>query len=245
MKTLIYYFYVHKTGWNPLYNLHFFFLSRYRERFDSQNFILAIDEDTPKENVERVKKAILEIFPSAQITYYPNDPELRESNYFYNEIASNLTQLPDQWYFFAHNKGVDTWYASPELCRGWISGMYFMNLNYMDEIEKQLSYPEMCVIGTFLIRNVKAWKWLRYNWHFSGTFWWFNPRHIYKVMIKHNTSIPENSRYFTEGVWGTTIPDNERYRQPALGMYEANWRYCFQWMTPKMRLDLENLSHQN
>lgn len=61
-------------------------------------------------------------------------------------------------------------------------------------------------------------------------------------MHKYNTEIPENSRYFTEGLFGTVIPDNEKYRQPALGMYEANWRYGHTWMTEKMKIDLVNLS---
>jgi len=163
MKTLIYYFYVHPTGWNDLYDFHIYNLKAYKEVFDKQIFIISHDPDTLTIHIDNVRKAIHSVFPDAEIRNYANDKDLRESKWFYNEIATKLSQLPDQWYFFAHNKGVDTWYTPVDNCKRWIMGMYFMNLNYMDKIEEQMDQYETCVIGTYLIRNVKAWPWLRYN----------------------------------------------------------------------------------
>ena len=240
-KKLIYYWYVHKTGWNALYDLHIHFLKRYKERFDEQLFIISVDQDTRKDYIVNVINAIKNIFTDAEIIEYQNDPVLRESKYFYNEIATKLNELGDRWIFFAHNKGIDTWYAKPEILKGWIEGMYFMNLNYIDLIEEQMSHNTTCVIGTYLITCLKAWPWLRYNWHFSGTYWWFNPKRISKLMYEKGTYLPSNnSRYFTEGCWGTCIPDNDKYRKPALGMYEANWRYGYSWMPEYMKIDLFN-----
>jgi hypothetical protein len=236
---LIFYWYVHKTGWNKVYNIHLKMLNAYSNRFDEKEFIIATDPDTPQENIDAVKNAIIEIIPDAIFTSYPNDKNLRESNYFYNEIAKKLDQMEDKWYFFAHNKGVDSWYAPGELCGFWITGMYFMNLHYIDKIKEQMDSTQACVIGTYLIRNLKAWVWLKYNWHFSGTFWWFNPKRITDALKELHTSIPyKNDRYFTESVWGTCFPDTEKYRLPALGMYNANWRQSVNWMTKEMKDDL-------
>ena len=236
---LIFYWYVHNQPWNPLYDIHIKLLYEYRDRFNEKEFIIATDPYTEKKYIDAVIDKIKKIMPDATFTYYENDKNLRESKYFYNEIATKLDQMEDKWYFFAHNKGVDSWYAPGDFCKLWIIGMYFMNLNYPDKIEEQMKSPNTCVIGTYLIRNVKAWAWLRYNWHFSGTFWWFNPKRICKVMYEKGTAIPsKNDRYFTESCWGTCIPDNEKYRRPALDMYEANWRQAFNWMPDDMRMDV-------
>lgn len=171
------------------------------------------------------------IFPEATFVFYDNDKQLRESKYFYNEIATKLDSMEDRWYFFAHNKGVDTWYAPGDMCKMWIIGMYYMNLNYPDKIKEDMDKPQTCVIGTYLIRNLRAWPWLKFKWHFSGTYWWFNPKRITNVMKELNTSIPpRNDRYFTEGCWGTCLPDDDLYRRPALGKYNAEWRRRFDWM---------------
>lgn len=234
-KTLLYYWYVHPTGWNEIYNFHIKNLKIYKDVFDNEIFIISRDDDTKQEYIDNVKNHIIEIFPNVEFREYKNDKELRESFWFYNEIALKLKDLPDAWYFFAHNKGVDTWYTSKELCYKWIAGMYFMNLHNVDGVESHMSLEDTCVIGTYLIRNVKAWSFLKYNWHFSGTYWWFNPHRVYDVMIKNNNSIPINNRYFTEGFFGSVIPDEERYRRPALMRYDANWRYGFAWMNKEMQ----------
>ncbi len=235
-KELIYYFYVHKTGWNDLYNIHFYYLEKYKDRFDAQTFIIATDNDTPAEHIHNVERAIINIFPSAKIIYYPNDKELRESNYFYNEIALKLDDFDDKWYFFSHNKGVDTYYTTKEVCEFWIEAMYFMNLNYMNDIEKQMN-GDTAVIGTFLIRNLKAWSWLKYNWHFSGTYWWFRPHKVNAIIKENKSSFPANSRYFTEGFFGSVIPDDHRYVKPSLDIYNANYRQKTNWMSRHIRKD--------
>ena len=231
---LIFYWYVHNKPWNPLYDIHTRMLKEYKDRFTEQEFIIATDPDTQQEYIDNVKARLNEIFPDAVFTPYGNDKQLRESLYFYNEIATKLDSLEDRWYFFAHNKGVDTWYAPGDICKMWIIGMYYMNLNYPDRIQEQMESPDTCVIGTYLIRNQRAWPWLTYQWHFSGTYWWLNPKRIASVMRERNTAIPpRNDRYFTEGCWGTCLPDEEKYRKPALGNYSAHWKNNFNWMNPE------------
>lgn len=228
---LIFYWYVHNKPWNYIYDIHTRMLNEYKDKFSEQEFIIATDSDTKQEYIDTVISRITEIFPEAKFTFYSNDKQLRESKYFYNEIATKLNQMEDRWYFFGHNKGVDTFYAPGDMCKMWIIGMYYMNLNYPEKISEQMKMPHTCVIGTYLIRNLKAWPWLRFKWHFSGTFWWFNPKRISDVMKEQNTSIlPRNDRYFTEGCWGTCLPDSELYRKPALDNYNAAWRSKFNWM---------------
>jgi hypothetical protein len=234
-KTLIYYWYVHSTGWQDLYDLHISNLKIYKDVFDKEIFIISRDDDTNPEYVSAVIDKLRSIFPDAEFKAYKNDKTLRESCYFYNEIATKLQDYPDEWYFFAHNKGVDTYYTSKENCKDWICGMYFMNLNFMDSIETNMNLKDTCVIGTYLIRGVKQWSFLKYNWHFSGTFWWFNPSRVYKVMKENNNEIPSNNRYFTEGFFGSVIPDDEKYRRPSLMVYYANWRKGITWMPERLK----------
>ena len=91
---------------------------------------------------------------------------------------------------------------------------------------------DTCVIGIYLIANrrPKNMSWLTYNYHFSGTYWWFNPKRICDVMKTYNSKIPNNDRYFTESLWGTIIPNDYRYIKPALDMYQARWKHGFEWM---------------
>ena len=232
-KTLLYYWYVHKQ-WNDLYDFHFDNLQAYKDVFDEEIFIISRDKTTEQEKIDRVENRIKEIFPNAQFEYYDNNPELRESLWFFNEVAAKLKQWPDNWYFFAHNKGVDTFYKTPDDCRRWIAAMYFMNLHDMEEIEKEMNSDETCVIGTYLIRNLRAWPWLKYRWHFSGTYWWFNPKKAHDIITKYKSVYPPNNRYFTEGFWGSVIPDEERYRKPSLLMYGANHNQKFNWMNDEL-----------
>jgi hypothetical protein len=243
IKTLLYYWYVHDTGWKPIYDFHLLNLRVYKDVFDKAIFILSHDKDVKQEYINKVKDSILEIFPEAKIRHYENNKQLRESVWFYNEVALKLSEFPDQWYFFAHNKGVDTFYTSEVNLKRWIGAMYYMNLSNMEEIEKEMDSDEMCAIGTFLVRNSKPWNFLKYKWHFSGTYWWFKPHKIKEISDKLKNPMPHNDRYFTEGFLGSQIPDDERYRKPALMNYKARWSQYDDgliWMTKEMRDDINN-----
>lgn len=233
---LIFYWYIHNRDWHYLYDIHIKLLNEYKDRFSEQEFIIATDSDTKQEYIDAVIAKLKSIFPNAKFTFYENDKQLRESKYFYNEIATKLDQMDDRWYFFAHNKGVDSHYAPGVLCKMWVVGMYYMNLNYPEKILEDMNKPKTCVIGTYLLHGFKYWPWLTFGWHYSGTFWWFNPKRISSLIKEKNTSIPQkNDRYFTESCWGSCIPDDDLYRKPALGKYNAQWRNKFNWMDPADR----------
>jgi hypothetical protein len=241
IKTLLYYWYIHDTGWKPIYNFHLLNLRVYKGVFSKAIFILSHDDGINQEYIDKVKTSILEIFPNAEIRYYKNDKQLRESVWFYNEVALKLYEFPDQWYFFAHNKGVDTFYTTEINLKRWIGGMYYMNLSNMEEIEREMNSDETCAIGTFLVRNFKPWTFLKYNWHFSGTYWWFKPSKIKEISDNLKNPIPSNDRYFTEGFLGSLIPDEEKYRKPALMVYNTKWSQHgdgLGWMTKEMREDI-------
>lgn len=237
-KTLLFYWYVRNDGWHDLYDFHLKNLEAYKDVFDSAIFIISHDDDTKQKYIEAVIEKLKNIYPDAEYRCYRNDKKLRESKYVYEEIALKLKDMPDQWYFWGHCKGIDSKYVSMPHCYKWVAGMYFMNLYFIDEVEKYMNDSETCTIGTYLMRNYKAWSFLKYQWHFSGTFWWFNPHRIYELIIKLGNKIPLNDKYFSEGFFGSVIPDNEKYRKPSLLKYNANHYNGFFWMTEEMRKNL-------
>lgn len=219
-KRMIFYWYVPFWGWHDIYNLHMKNLELYKDRFDEVDFIISIDNcetDLYKENIEMTIERLKSLFPDANFIMYGNDKELRESVYFYNEIVMKLDSFPeDEIIFFAHNKGVDSWYAGGRL-ETWINLMYFENLRDADYIERCFSEKTICCAGTYTIMDLKAWDFLKYRWHYSGTFFWICPKRIGELIRKNGETIPPNGRYATEGFLGSVIPNDDRYRVAILG----------------------------
>ena len=219
-KKMIFYWYVPSCGWYEIYDLHIKNLNIYKDRFDEVSFIISVDgvdDDGYKRNIDLTIDKLRCIFPNAKFIMYKNDKELRESVYFYNEIVMKLNQFDnDVIIFFAHNKGVDSWYANDRLGT-WINLMYFENLFNVDRISDYFSKESVCCAGTYTIMNLKAWNFLKYSWHYSGTFFWICPKRILNMIHANNEVIPPNGRYATEGFLGSVIPNDDKYRIAILG----------------------------
>ena len=231
-KNLLFYWYVRDDGWHDLYDFHLRNLEAYKDVFTKAIFIISHDDDTPQEYINTIVCKLNKIYPDAEIIYWKNDKVTRESKYVHDEIALKFQYMPDEWYFWGHCKGIDSNYVTKDYCYKWVAGMYFMNLYDIASIEKSMSLPDTCVIGTYLRTQCNAMYGSRYNWHYSGTFWWFNPKRIYRIMKQYDNHIPPVDRYISEALFGFIIPNEDRYRKPAMNLYN---------MDPKvMPIELKN-----
>lgn len=216
MRThLLFYWYVPQDGWHEIYDLHLKSLRNFAWKFDHVTFVIASDGncgDLYGKMVSDTIDRLTEIAPSSDFVMYGNDKVLRESYYFRNEVALKLGTFPDdEVVFFVHNKGVASDYVPKEELYNWVTAMYFSNLSDFEKVLGLFEKETVCCIGTRKIVHAKPWAFLKYRWHYSGTFFWMAPRRIHKLIVDRHEEIPRNDRYFTEGFLGSVIPDSEDY----------------------------------
>ena len=210
---LIFYWYVASDGWHEIYDLHLKSLLMFAHKFDEVTFVIAKDDGLGNGYENLVAETVLKLYnivPSAEFISYGNDKVLRESLYFRNEIALKLDSFSsDELVFFAHNKGVASTYVPKDELDKWIKAMYYINLSDFQRILGYFDNGSVCSVGTRKISNARQWPFLKYKWHYSGTFMWFSPSRVLGMMRKNNDVVPKNDRYFTEGFLGSVVPDRQ------------------------------------
>ena len=211
-KTLIFYWYIHKTGWHWTFDIHLKHLSELQGIFDKKRFVLSIDKDTPIEHINETINKLKETCPDMTYEFFMNDAISRESSFFFEEIVLKLPKFgDDEAIFFAHNKGVQTTYISKERCVNWINDLYVDNLANVDEINGWLNDENVCCIGTHIHDDMVPpgmAKVAKYGWHYAGTFFWLVPKRIYKYVVDHEEGkiLGNTGRYYAEGFLATILP---------------------------------------
>ena len=133
-------------------------------QFDGiRSIALSIDDST--DSIDDVRKA----FEGVRIDNWivsPNDPKLGEVVNF-AKLLETVRGAPG-WTFYAHAKGAK--YDDPHQVRDWTDMMYQVCLRHPAFISSFLE--QYRTAGPFLC--TKEWKDSnRYNWHYSGSFFWF------------------------------------------------------------------------
>ncbi len=183
-KTLVYHLYVNSVDINekPLYKLHQECLKIYKDRFDKALFVVTVDDLANTELIGNAIKWVLNINFGKEfdIKVEKNDA-LCESKTFQKYVLDN-TNL-NGMVFFAHNKGSNNFEsANPNIVKDsvfmWVSGMYFYNLTFMDEVNGALCgkkyYPE-CMYGAFLMeKDIDDDRLFLAPYHYAGNFYWIN-----------------------------------------------------------------------
>ena len=226
-KKLIYYWYV-PAEWDKVYDLHLKNIKLYIPHYDFKEKLFVISYDkgnyTVPMYVLTVLEKIREIVPDAKFVFYDNDPVLRDSKYFYNEIAMKLGEFDkDDVIFYAHAKGKYSNYVSQFERDLWVNLMYFGNLFNKSKLESFIEDPDKVCFGTItttfeIIEVITAFKESPYKWFYGGTFLWFKPYSLYEEMKRNNLVFPNNSRYFCEAFIGYTVPFDERKVVANLGV---------------------------
>lgn len=250
-KKLIYYWYV-PAEWDNVYDLHLNNIKLYFSRYDFQEKLFVIcynrGDNTVAPYVIITIEKIRDVVPDAKFIFYDNDTVLREAKYFYNEIAMKLGEFgKNDVIFFAHCKGKYSNYKPINIRNLWVDLLYFGNLYYVDKIEDFINDPEKVCFGT-LCANTNKYKELninmpsqfekqRYQWHYSGTFFWFKPYRILEEIEKNNTQITENNRFFAEMFLGDTIPLDKNKVVCNFGLYEDDILKFIQQLSEKEKSD--------
>lgn len=200
-KRLIFSFYADDGFDENIANkLHFKCLRRYSNVFDEVTVCIMADDVENRDLIYRVRNEFLKIF-NCKITFktYPNS-SLREAYVFENEITKKLGRL-DGITFFAHNKGMTN--VTNDICDKnsvlrWVFGMYFLSLEFMGEVEDELSEDSKGLFYGSYLTEMSTIENAAHMWY-AGTFFWLNGEKIDRYCGSNGISTPPvNDRFYAE-----------------------------------------------
>lgn len=207
-KKLIFSFYISRDTYNLEINeIHFKCLEKYANVFDRADitFIMKDRADTELLLDAEIRFSRMFLGRDIQFSVIDND-EFRESRVFYDKIASKLSE--NDIVFFGHNKGVSnvSKYDTKQIY-SWVCGMYYYNLNFIEEVEQKLVNSKFFSYGTFLTQNEEPEKYTKYGWYYIGTFFWINCQKLWQYMLNEEIAVPALSdRFYDEEFLGNIIP---------------------------------------
>jgi|688.fasta_scaffold340124_2 hypothetical protein len=174
-KNLIYYFYLKNNKvLDKVTTIHLNALKHYSHLFDGEKIIYVATDN----NIDN-KDEVLNLFNflgTCDIKFVKNDLELRESKYFIESI--NKIKDKNSLTFYGHSKGLTT-EGNPDAMIDWITSMYFFNLDSMFLTEKYEKLMNTHVFSGTLRKHVSCPPCVSSDWHYSGTFFWFNTKKLF------------------------------------------------------------------
>lgn len=174
IKNLVYYCYFENSEVNEFANYNIKLLNRYLHIFDGQKIVKIAVDDLSKDN-----NHLVSLFPNCEIEIVQNNKETRESEYF----ISSLKEIKDKnsITFFAHNKGSKSGNPGNNVIKDWLLSMYFFNLEetYLNDIETNLNNNK--TFSGIMRITTACPPWVESDWHYSGTFFWFNTQKLFNI----------------------------------------------------------------
>ena len=189
-KRLVFYFYTFENFLdNRAIQIHLKCLKHYSKLFDEALFIISVDDTENEMLILNTERELLDIgFKDIRFKVHKNNAYC-EAQPFFEEIVCKLKWL-DGLTFFGHTKGV-TNYQKVDCCvesiDAWILGMYYLNLEFIDEVENSLCYEPHRFFGAFLTDCRNSWFG---GWLYSGTFYWLNCPSIWNDVVMKQKEIP-------------------------------------------------------
>ena len=189
-KRLIFHFYSFANfRKNYAIQLHLKCLKHYSSVFDEALFIISVDNINDNDLILETQIAILQCgFKNVQFKIHENNLYY-EAEPFYNEVISKLDIL-DGLTFWGHTKGTTNVLQeikSMESLEAWILGMYFLNLQFIEEVEWALCVEPHRFYGTFLTDLRESWA---HCYLYPGTFYWLNCPGIWRDLQLKMTKAP-------------------------------------------------------
>ena len=220
-KRMVFHFYI-TEGWeNSITNkIHLECLKRYSHVFDEVIFVITLDDTSNYGLIRSLEMALLNLGLTPRITFrIENNTYLRDSKTFYDFIASKLGDY-NGLTFFAHNKGTSNLSTyNVEQMLWWITSMYFLSLEYIDEVVTSLTEGRELSYGSLLNEIVydeilvteegvepkrkfmeKTKMFLGKNkYQYMGTFFWLNELTLLEHMEKNDIPLPKlTDRWYAE-----------------------------------------------
>lgn len=229
-KRLIFYFYTF-DGFkeNRAVKIHLSCLKHYSSVFDEALFIIFLDDAEDKELIYETEAEILKIgLKDVRFKVHKNNWYC-EAQPFFDEIVGKLKSL-DGLTFFGHTKGI-TNYQKPDVSRdsldAWLIGMYYLNLQFLDEVEFEMIYSLARFYGAFLTENSEH---PGVDWFYSGTFYWLNCLMIHNDSLIGEKEMPVSchQRGFAESFPGLLYKPFEMssHERAFLYPYDAYFKAC-------------------
>ena len=224
-KTLIFHLYCGPDFSTNIANkVHYMCLKKYISIFDEVRFTIAVDDLSNSKLIVDGMHWIMSLGHTGKKSIrVVENTDLFEVDTFKHEFLDQYEHL-DGYVFFGHNKGTTNMARDSVTMTSvfrWICGMYFYNLEFMDEVEGLFSgrmrAPEV-FYGTFLTYFSKERQNIIHampnnlsGLEYSGTFYWIN-------MPKY-----KNSR--TMGIIKDVEPDSRFFAEEYPGMFFERYAY--------------------
>lgn len=223
-KKLLYYLYVTPDFFERITNLvNVECLREYAHIFDEAVIYLSLDDVNDIETIKKVEHLFLDLGFNGNITFkiHQND-SYRESAIVKSEIADKLYET-EGLIFFGHGKGftnLDRGYDKISMLH-WIVGNYYLSLEFAQEgVDLITGMNTFCTYGSFPLVLHREQPYandllgkselylgrIKYNWCFSGTFFWLNPGKLYDHLAIFHQEIPRIfDRYYSEKFLGNVM----------------------------------------
>lgn len=204
-KNIVFHFYA-PEGFenNEAIKIHLACLKRYSHIFDNALFIISVNDINDTALIGAAEKAIIDCgFRNIKFKVSENDCYC-EAVTFKKEIIDKLGSF-DGITFFGHTKGV-TNVVNPNMDKisvlKWVAGMYYLNLNFVEEAEsvlvKEFKYS---MFGAYKVVDDKIENANR-RWY-AGTFYWINTNRLANNMKQRGIQIPRlHDRGYAEFIAG-------------------------------------------
>ena len=182
-KKLVFHFYV-TEDWetNVVNKVHFKCLEHYSHVFTDALVCVCSDKKN-EQFVPAVKAKFASILNCGSVTLKSVENNLYcEASTFKTEVVDKAAEM-EGLVFFGHNKGISKMSAldgyDMDSLLVWICAMYFYNLEFVDEVERELCadfvktfYGAFLMYADFIENASHTW--------YSGTFYWVNPGRLIK-----------------------------------------------------------------
>lgn len=208
-KRIVFHFYTFEDFKNNRANqLHLKCLKRYSNVFNDAIFVISLDDISNVKLIRETQDAILDCgFLNIKFIIKKND-SYREAKTFYEEIILKMKDLYGLT-FFGHNKGTTNYATHPDNkddIDAWIVGLYYFNLNFIEEVKNETISNCSCFYGAFLHVNPRQIEDKEVPGGYSGTFYWINCSRLYnkpfieKKFYDREIDIfpPISDRYYAE-----------------------------------------------
>lgn len=228
-KRLVFHFYINENWEESIMNkIHLECLRHYSYVFDEVIFAISLDDTSNYELIKSLEYKLLELNLTPRISFkIVENTYLRDSKTFFDYIVDELNRY-NGLTFFAHNKGTTNLnkYNLDNIMK-WITSMYFLSLEYIDEVVHTLTEGRELTYGSLLneikydeievtdegiepkqqfIDRTRVFLGEK-KYLYMGTFFWLNGMTIYEYLRKNKIEIPKLAdRWYAENFCSNLFP---------------------------------------
>lgn len=211
-KKLIFHFF---SNWDHEMSLfHLYFLSKIQNFFNE--IIISFSHQHIRRDSPISEKIIRHVLDHTKLTilHHVNNKKIAEAVSFYH-LLERINPGYDDYIFYGHSKGLR--HDNYEAVLNWVTILYYKNISHFDE----MIYSKAVMAGCFISRM--AFDLTNRNpWHYSGSFYWFSPKHERQHKLASILQNQQYDYYITEKFPGRLCPLKENcidFCQIRIGPY--------------------------